>query len=321
MPQSFPSPFARRRARRHDPARVRAALTAEVTALRATVATLTCSPAADAILHGPTRLGDWTVRDLVVHLAMGLEALPERLEAPAPTGPVLDLREWLRGQGELSEDEVRATAGELARATAERAAALADGGPEAVSRYFEEAADRFAEALGPASGRTLVPIRTGAMTVDDFLVTRLLEAVVHADDLAAAVRQAVDSGDRWGSGAPAAAAQVHHEGAAPPLGAGPDAFPHDRQALAAVVRLLADGLAEQAPGGSVEVRVPPFAVVQCVQGPKHTRGTPPNVVETDPLTWIRLATGRLDWEQALREHSVSASGERADLGGVLPVVR
>ena len=66
--------------------------------------------------------------------------------------------------------------------------------------------------------------------------------------------------------------------------------------------------------------MPPFAVVQCVEGPRHTRGTPPNVVETDPLTWIRLATGRTTWAEALDAATVSASGERADLGGYLPVM-
>ena len=91
-------------------------------------------------------------------------------------------------------------------------------------------------------------------------------------------------------------------------------IPYDRQALAACTRLLADALAVKAPGGSTEVRIPPFAVVQCVEGPRHTRGTPPNVVETDPLTWIRLATGRTEWAEALDAAKVSASGERADLG-------
>jgi hypothetical protein len=57
-----------------------------------------------------------------------------------------------------------------------------------------------------------------------------------------------------------------------------------------------------------------------VEGPRHTRGTPPNVVETDPLTWIRLATGRLAWKDAVAEGKVSASGERADLGELLPLL-
>jgi hypothetical protein len=87
------------------------------------------------------------------------------------------------------------------------------------------------------------------------------------------------------------------------------------------VRVLADGLAAKAPGNAVEVRVPPYAAVQCVAGPRHTRGTPPNVVETDPLTWVRLATGRTRWSAAVEAAQVSASGERADLGPYLPVMR
>src|SRR3954454_18509189 len=65
----------------------------------------------------------------------------------------------------------------------------------------------------------------------------------------------------------------------------------DRTALAEAVRLTARTLAAQAPGASVEVRVPPFIAVQCISGPRHTRGNPPNVVETDPRTWLLLATG------------------------------
>ena len=80
-------------------------------------------------------------------------------------------------------------------------------------------------------------------------------------------------------------------------------------------------LVDRAPGGAVEVRVPPFAAVQCVPGPRHTRGTPPNVIETDPRTWLELATGRLAWPAALASGRVSASGSRADIAPLLPVVR
>jgi putative sterol carrier protein len=65
--------------------------------------------------------------------------------------------------------------------------------------------------------------------------------------------------------------------------------------------------------------VPPFGAVQCVEGPRHTRGTPPNVVETDAETWLGLATGRLGWVEALRTGAVRASGERADLSDFLPL--
>jgi hypothetical protein len=94
----------------------------------------------------------------------------------------------------------------------------------------------------------------------------------------------------------------------------------ERPALAAAVRGLAGMLAERHPGRSVEVRVPPFTAVQCIEGPRHTRGTPPNVVETDPLTFLRLATGRLAWTDALADGSVRASGNRADLSAQLPLL-
>lgn len=85
-------------------------------------------------------------------------------------------------------------------------------------------------------------------------------------------------------------------------------------------RFLLEELAARAPGRSVEVRVPPHGAVQCVEGPRHTRGTPPNVVELDPLTWVRLGAGRLTWADAVAQGSVAASGGRADLGSLLPLV-
>jgi len=78
-------------------------------------------------------------------------------------------------------------------------------------------------------------------------------------------------------------------------------------------------LETRAPGHSVEVRVPPYAAVQVIPGVRHTRGTPPAVVETDAETWIALATGALDWPEAERSAKVLASGERADLAPYLPL--
>ena len=95
--------------------------------------------------------------------------------------------------------------------------------------------------------------------------------------------------------------------------------PPPADALRVAVRYLLGLLAAAVPGKAVEVRVPPFAAVQCVPGPRHTRGTPPNVVETDPVTWIRLATGRLGWAEAVASGAVQASGPRADLAPYLPV--
>jgi hypothetical protein len=89
--------------------------------------------------------------------------------------------------------------------------------------------------------------------------------------------------------------------------------------LRLAARFLLFTLEDHAPGRSVEVRVPPVAAVQCVEGPRHTRGTPPNVIETDPLTWFRLAMGRLGWAEGVESGAVRASGPRADLGPYLPL--
>lgn len=97
--------------------------------------------------------------------------------------------------------------------------------------------------------------------------------------------------------------------------------PPARPLLAKAVRLSLRTLAQVAPGRSVEVRVPPFAAVQCVEGPRHTRGTPPNVVETDPRTWLELAAGSLKWTDAVADGRITASGNRADLSGLLPLLR
>ena len=101
------------------------------------------------------------------------------------------------------------------------------------------------------------------------------------------------------------------------LDAGAAPGPEDQRIAA---RYLLYTLAARHPGRILEVRIPPVAAVQCLPGPVHTRGTPPNVIETDPLTWIRLAAGRLDWAEAARSGVVHASGPRADLGAYLPLV-
>jgi Bacterial SCP ortholog len=96
----------------------------------------------------------------------------------------------------------------------------------------------------------------------------------------------------------------------------------DRAAIAVAVRLTARTLAGLAPGATVEVRIPPFAAVQCISGPKHTRGTPPNVVETDPRTWLLLATGLLDLPGAAADGALRLSGSRAgEVASLLPLVK
>ncbi|MFD5868886.1 sterol carrier family protein [Corynebacterium sp. NPDC060344] len=101
-----------------------------------------------------------------------------------------------------------------------------------------------------------------------------------------------------------------------------------RAQVAAAVRLSARMLADEAPGHSVELRVPPFVAVQCIEGPRHTRGTPPNVVEVTPRTWLRLALGLVGFDEAARRageepgESMDVSGTRAgELAGHLPVCR
>jgi len=90
--------------------------------------------------------------------------------------------------------------------------------------------------------------------------------------------------------------------------------------LATACRYLLEELAERAPGNSVEVRVPPYGATQCIEGPRHTRGTPPNTVEMNPDIWFALATGEMSWSQALAEAKVQASGTRADISEVLPLI-
>lgn len=98
-------------------------------------------------------------------------------------------------------------------------------------------------------------------------------------------------------------------GAAPP-----------RNVIKEAVKESLAALAELAPGRSVEVRIPPYAAIQCIPGPRHTRGTPPNIVETDARTWLSLATGRLNWTDAVGSGTVSASGSRApEVGALLPL--
>jgi hypothetical protein len=95
----------------------------------------------------------------------------------------------------------------------------------------------------------------------------------------------------------------------------------DRAGLAAAVRLTARTLAARAPGASVEVRIPPFIAVQCIAGPQHRRGTPPNVVETDARTWLLLSTGLISVSDAAASGALQLSGARAaEIESWLPVI-
>ncbi|MET7694138.1 sterol carrier family protein [Streptomyces sp. NPDC005483] len=261
---------ARKRVRSYDPVKIRKAVQAQLGNVRAAVRTLTQEQ-----LALPTRLGEWTVRELVAHIGMAVTAVHRSLDLPAPARQDATLLDWPFATAASSSSIADFTRG------------LAELHPD-LDAYLTDVDRTLAELLDAHPGTRLLETNAGALPLADYLVTRAVELVVHTDDLSAAV---------------------------PGLD-----IPYDRQALGACTRLLADALAAKAPGGSTEVRIPPYAVVQCVEGPRHTRGTPPNVVETDPLTWIRLATGRLTWKGALDAAKVSASGERADLGGLLPLM-
>ncbi|MET9609692.1 sterol carrier family protein [Streptomyces sp. NPDC006512] len=261
-------PPGKKKPRTYDPAKIRAAVTAQFGHVAEAVRDLTPEQ-----LARPSGLGDWTVADLAAHVAWIADSLAAGLARPPAAVAELPAVEWPFATASL--------AGKISEAARE----TLDGAP--LPELYERAAARMADQLERNPGGRVLDLWIGDMTLADFLVTRTVELVVHTDDLNRAAGLEI---------------------------------PVERQALAACTRLLADALAVKAPGGSVEVRIPPFAVVQCVEGPRHTRGTPPNVVETDPLTWIRLATGRTGWAEALDSARVSASGERADLSALLPLM-
>jgi uncharacterized protein (TIGR03083 family) len=170
----------------------------------------------------------------------------------------------------------------------ERAHAMSDEArPAELRALVRESRLAVEAALADVEPGFVVAARFGDIDVSDYLATRCVELTVHTLDLAEAV------------------------GVAPAL---------DRDAVSIAVRLLLNVLSAGAPGRSVEVRVPPYGAVQCVEGPRHTRGTPGNVVETDAATWLELATGRLGWVSAMAAGRVHASGERADLSGLLPLL-
>lgn len=263
-------PPARKRPRAYDPAKTRKAVLAQFGHVREAMGVLTQEQ-----LALPTRLGEWTVRDLAAHLTMAVESVNRALDLPEP--PKAELNPWTTPPPPLR------TPVPSPRAATTWPRPTPTSSPS--TRGWSSGSPRGSRPLRATGSSTPAP---HGMALDDYLLTRTIELVVHTDDLNDAV---------------------------PGLD-----IPYDRHALATCVRLLADTLAARAPGGSTEVRIPPYAVVQCVEGPRHTRGTPPNVVETDPLTWIRLATGRLEWAAALDEAKVGASGERADLSALLPLM-
>jgi uncharacterized protein (TIGR03083 family) len=230
-------------------------------------------------------LPEWSVAELTGHLVFAHRTLLDALGRPTrqPALPIADYVQGYRPNAEAISAASRevsevapgaAVVEQLAQAVADCATVFAD-------------LDRQTVVLGPR----------GPITTTDLLHTRIIELIVHSDDLSRSLPEQ------------------------PPVVA-------QRDALARCTRTLTAILAGQHPGRSVEVRVPPYAAVQCAittdgvtePGPTHTRGTPPNVVETDPVTFLRLATGRISWADAVLTGSVHASGLRADLSGVLPLL-
>ncbi|MDT3445009.1 MULTISPECIES: sterol carrier family protein [unclassified Pseudofrankia] len=248
----------------------------------------------DALFAASSALPGWTTADLVAHCARSGGALARALidAPPTPTAAAAG-----RGEARASDAGV-ANAVEYVGGVGARAEAIADTArsdaagmsPNDLRSLLRAAVAASRGALTAATvdqpaGQTawdLVATSPGGpIRLGDFVVTRCVEGVVHGLDL----------------------------GLAP-----------DRDALRVVTRLLVDLLAVRAPGRSVEVRVPPFAAAQVVEGPRHTRGTPPNVVEADPVAFVAVAAGRLDWSAALADGRVTASGERSDLRPYLPLL-
>jgi uncharacterized protein (TIGR03083 family) len=228
-----------------------------------------------------------------------LDAQWDRLLAALPTlDPTSDTRVAGWTVRDL-EAHLTATTSSLARIIGAPAPARADADVEAWATAvpgLAEVADQDARegeadlpaavararaALDGAAEDQVVQQRTGAHTLFDAVRFRIIEGVVHGRD----------------------------------LGIDPDPI-----AQRVAVKALVEVLSARAPGHAVELRVPPYAAVQVLEGPKHTRGTPPNVVEMGPAAFLDLATGRALWHDAVRDGRVRASGERADLSALLPLL-
>src|SRR5215213_11387799 len=229
----------------------------------------------------PTVLANWDLRQLAGHLVLIHSSFTRSIDQPTKEAavPVHEFVTRYRRDVEMIMESTLQASGGLS-------------GQKVVER-LESAIDDLATRLD--AGVRMAPVivtRRGPITIEDYLATRIVELVVHTDDLNRSLPQTPP-------------AQLH------------------RSALARCTRTLAGVLAGQHPGRSIEVRVPPYAAVQCAigdPGPTHTRGTPPNIVETDPVSFLRLTTGRIGWADAVAAGTVYASGLRANLSPVLPLL-
>lgn len=225
----------------------------------------------------PSVLPGWSVGDLAAHLALVADSVAALQPADPGTRPLSIARYVAEYAGAAAQVD------ELTRG-------MGGSDPAVVWDRMDQrftAAQARLDELGTSD--PVVAARRGPIRLGDFLATRVVEVVVHADDLARSLpeRPAPDPG---------------------------------RQGERLAVRVLLDVLAERAPGRSVEVRVPPHAAVQCIPGPRHTRGTPPAVIELTPTTWLRLASGRTTWDDAVSGGHVQVSGQRADLAPYLSLL-
>jgi len=229
----------------------------------------------------PSVLPAWDVRTLTGHLVVFHGGLLRVLTTPT-NQPAIPIEQYV----------TRYAPGAAGIAQMAVDTAGDTSGPELVNQLSDLVAE-LDGTWGPerALPRTVLAPR-GPIVAEDFMATRLIEIAVHADDLSRSLPER-------------------------------EPIPLHRGALGRCARALATILAGQHPGRSVEVRIPPYAAVQCAvgdPGPTHTRGTPPNVVETDALTFLRLATGRVPWAEPMAAGQISASGLRADLSSVLPLL-
>jgi uncharacterized protein (TIGR03083 family) len=228
----------------------------------------------------PSVLPGWDVHTLVGHLVLVVRGFDAALARPTTARPVPPWELVRRYRRDVAQIESRT-----------RAVAADASGPDLVAS-FTAGLEAVAETLAGGLPSVIESPR-GPASVLDFTETRVVELAVHSDDLSRSL---------------------------------PDrpSVPIERAALGAASRTLAAILAGQSPGRSIEVRIPPYAAVQCGlpadPGPTHTRGTPPNVVETDALTFLRLGTGRTSWADARAAHLIKASGRQADLSQVLPLL-
>lgn len=235
----------------------------------------------DDDLGGSSALPGWRVAELAMHLAHGISVVHAALAAPRPP----------RGTTPLSAaryvSAFAAAAPDIAARERESVSGLDLAAIRARLRAERTALDEALDALGRTN--PVVAASRGPIRVDTLLRTRVNELVTHSIDAARSL----------------------------PDRSAPELAP---AAVKVAVRFLAESLAERHPGRSIEVRVPPYVAVQIGAGPVHTRGTPPNVVETAPRAFIELATGRTSFAAALAAGAVRASGTRADLADYLPVL-